>query len=267
MVTGQVQESAKSFLPKFLMYSGCLSVFIGTMVIFGWFIKSESLIQIHHSFVPMQFNTALGFVISGLLWIFVFLKQSKNIAISGGILFLIGSLTLSQYLFAFDLGIDQLFMKHYITTKTSHPGRMAPNTAVCFILTSLSGLISLRLSKSTTSIWEHIAPVILLLTFSGVPFLGYLLKQESAYGWQTYTRMAVHTSVGFLILGTGRLLHLTGKIARSKFAFLFPVSIVGFIFLSLVSAMKQNASKDFNRRIDQQSLMIKDTFQIEDMLG
>ncbi|NIO84302.1 MAG: PAS domain-containing sensor histidine kinase, partial [Candidatus Aminicenantes bacterium] len=50
----------------------------------------------------------------------------------------IGILTLSQYISGTELGIDQLLMEHYITVETSHPGRMAPNTALCF---SLSGIV------------------------------------------------------------------------------------------------------------------------------
>ena len=53
------------------------------------------------------------------------------------LVFLIGTLTLIEYVSGINLGIDQLFMEHYIGVKTSHPGRMAPNTALCFSLTGL----------------------------------------------------------------------------------------------------------------------------------
>ena len=36
-----------------------------------------------------------------------------------------------------------------------------------------------------------------------VAFSGYAMSLETAYGWGHLTRMAVHTSAGFIILGTG----------------------------------------------------------------
>lgn len=37
---------------------GILSVLLGALVLFGWHQKIPSLIQVHSSFVPMQYNTA-----------------------------------------------------------------------------------------------------------------------------------------------------------------------------------------------------------------
>lgn len=255
--------TTKSFRPQFLLYSGFISSLIGAMVLFGWLIHSEALIQLHRSFVPMQFNTALGFVLSGFLWISVYKKKSPLVLMLALFLLALGVLTLVQYLFSVDLGIDQLLMEHYITTKTSHPGRMAPNTALCFILSALSGFISFRLTHYKTSIWEHLLPIVLLITFSGVPLLGYLLNLESAYGWQTYTRMAVHTSIGFLILGVGGLLNLTGKIERSRFAFLLPASIIGLVFLLLVSAMRRHENISFKSKVEHEALAVRYTLLAE----
>jgi signal transduction histidine kinase len=40
---------------------GCLCVLLGIIVISGWYTQTLNLIQIHSSFAPMQYNTALGF--------------------------------------------------------------------------------------------------------------------------------------------------------------------------------------------------------------
>ena len=57
---------------------------------------------------------------------------------------LLGALTLMEYIGHANLGIDELFMKHDITVKTSHPGRMAPNTAICFTLIGLAAVLNRR---------------------------------------------------------------------------------------------------------------------------
>jgi hypothetical protein len=57
----------------------------------------------------------------------------------------LGLLTLLEYVFGVALGIDQLLLNPYITVAPSHPGCMAPNTAVGLLLagTALGGAAQL----------------------------------------------------------------------------------------------------------------------------
>lgn len=51
-----------------LIYLGAASVCtLGIAVILGWYLRLPEIIQLHPSFVPMQFNTALGFVL--VVWL------------------------------------------------------------------------------------------------------------------------------------------------------------------------------------------------------
>ncbi|MDM8569803.1 ATP-binding protein, partial [Thiotrichales bacterium HSG1] len=146
---------------------------------------------------------AAGFFISGLGSLFVVFKY-KNLAIfCGGLVTAIGVLTLIEYIFGVDLYIDQLMMEHYVTVKSSHPGRMAPNTALCFSLTGLAILFITEFIKT-----KHITIGILgalVIALGIVAFTGYLSNVEKAYGWGNLTRMAVHTALGFITLGIGIL--------------------------------------------------------------
>jgi hypothetical protein len=123
---------------RVVIIAGVFSTLLGVCVLLGWYTHNIALIQISSAFVPMQYNTALGFLLSGLGLMFLHLGFSRLLTFVGTLVLLIGSLTLIEYVFGFDLGVDQLLMEHYITTETSHPGRMAPNTALCFVLTSLT---------------------------------------------------------------------------------------------------------------------------------
>jgi len=123
---------------------GVISLTLGVLVLFGWYTHAVTLIQVHPSFVPMQYNTALGFLICGIGLIAVNFHKLKAAKYSGIFLFLLGSLTLFQYIFGPDLGIDQLLMEHYVSVKSSHPGRMAPNTALCFFLMGISLWVASR---------------------------------------------------------------------------------------------------------------------------
>src|SRR3990167_5010729 len=110
-----------------------LVVLVGLIVMIGWMIHLPSLIQIFPQFVPMQFNTAFLFVLSGL-GVFLLDRWQKVAAGLGAIIFLLSVLTILQYPLHIDFEIDQFFMHHYITTNVSHLGRMAPSTGFCFIL-------------------------------------------------------------------------------------------------------------------------------------
>ena len=110
-----------------------ISVFvIALVVIFGWIFHIPELVQINPSWAPMQFNTAICFVLISLS----FLKDKfKFLSI---IAMLIGGLTLFEYFVGSNLGIDEILFKHWTDVNTSHVGRMAPNTAICFIFLGLT---------------------------------------------------------------------------------------------------------------------------------
>jgi hypothetical protein len=116
---------------------GVTALLLGLIVIVGWCMGNRTLVQVLPGFAPMQFNTALGFVLCGVALLSLAFGQDRWAAILGALIAMIGMLTLLEYVGDVDLGIDELLMKHDITTGTSHPGRMAPNTAVCFTLTGL----------------------------------------------------------------------------------------------------------------------------------
>ena len=42
------------------------SLMLGLLVLVGWYTRNAALIQVNPAFVPMQYNTALGFALSGL---------------------------------------------------------------------------------------------------------------------------------------------------------------------------------------------------------
>lgn len=180
---------------------GALSVLLGATVILGWYTHNESLIQVSAAFVPMQFNTALGFLFCGLGLLVVARGYRGAGLVLGVVLMFIGLLTLTQYVFAIDLGIDQLLMQHYIMIETSHPGRMAPNTALCFSLMGAALVVANTMPKESK--YSLYIAVLGSLTFGlGVVALtGYMVGLETAYGWGALTRMAVHTATGFMVLG------------------------------------------------------------------
>ncbi|MEA3642945.1 MAG: ATP-binding protein [Lamprobacter sp.] len=150
----------------------------------------------------MQYNTALGFVLSGVgLWACGG-QRGSLVLVVGFLVSLIAALTLSQYALGIDLGIDQLLMAHEIRVGTSHPGRMAPNTALSFVLFGGSLLL---MSGGRGSLRWRLAGILagVVAGLGMVALLGYLLALPTAYGWGQLTKMALHTALAFTLLGGG----------------------------------------------------------------
>ncbi len=118
----------------------------------------------------------------------------------------IAALTLSQYLFGWNIGIDELLFGDSPTSvATLHPGRMGLNTALNFMLISVA-LNHLADPKNQRSYWyaQILALIAILISFQVL--IGYAYKVEMIYGIALHTTsMALHTALLFIALGIGVL--------------------------------------------------------------
>ncbi|RDH85701.1 MAG: hypothetical protein DIZ80_01890 [endosymbiont of Galathealinum brachiosum] len=197
-----VKTGSGLYLNLIIILGTGTSFLLGLMVLFGWYTNNSSLIQVSPEFVPMQYNTALCFVLSGLSAYSIFKRKNVIASMFAFVTICIAILTLSQYVLITDFGIDQFFMQHAITVKSFYPGRMAPETAFSFIIVS-SSLILLNSGSLKHINMPLICGVLgsLLIGVSLVALSGYMLALDEAYGLGDLTQMAVHTSLGFVCLG------------------------------------------------------------------
>lgn len=199
-----------TFLKGLAKQAGLLVTVIGCVVMIGWIFNIPMLKSILPMWVTMKANTALGFILSGvaLQQLYQSTRRSRWYAqIAAAIVLSIGLLTLVQYGFEINLGIDQLLFKEPVTAiATSTPGRMAVNTALNFLLL---GSVLLLLSKSRPpqpALQLFIQLVIVFPLFlSLLGLLGYIYGIQEFYGFGSYTKMAVHTAISFIILCVGVL--------------------------------------------------------------
>lgn len=226
---------------------GVIGFALGLTVLLGWYIHNTALIQINPAFAPMQYNTALGFLLSGSSLIALIFQKRRTAQIFGLVVILIGAATLLEYILNINFGIDQLFMDQSIMTKTSHPGRMAPNTALCF------ALFGMALTCNIKSRQIRIGAAAAVLALSALAFAGYLINEESIYGWGNLTRMAIHTASGFVILSFGLLNHEISKARVKAFdlwtlaPFSLATIVIVFTFFSwyIVRESTQERNKDY----------------------
>ncbi|MES2982396.1 MAG: ATP-binding protein [Verrucomicrobiota bacterium] len=191
---------------KVLVTTRLAAITIVTMaltVLIGWHYHIPTIVQIHSSLVPMQYNTALCFLLSGLALLATTFGKTKVTFTLGFFTSVIGAVTLSQYLLDANYGIDELFFKHYIFTNTSHPGRMSPLTALVF---TLGGIASIFLSTRNRFKFGSMIPGILgslIYAIGTMAIFSYATGLMGTYSWGQFTRMALHTGTAAVILGIG----------------------------------------------------------------
>lgn len=176
---------------------GFVTALLGLIVMLGWHMDVPSLKQINPSFAPMQYNTAVCFLLGGISLVARARSVVRLSRMLGGFIILLCGLTLAQYVCERDFGIDQLLMKETVMTKTSHPGRMAPNTSLCFLL------VGAVLAMGRQHISARLGFAFSALVLAVLALAGYASYSEEMYGWGNLTRMALHTAGGMLLLTIG----------------------------------------------------------------
>ena len=182
-------------------------ILVGGSVLIGWALDIATLKSVLPGVVTMKANTAVGLILTGaalaLLGMAPVRPGARRLsqACAGGA-FLLGLLSLAEYLYHWNLHIDQLlFIEPAGTVGTMAPGRMAPLTAMNFMLLgSAVILMGFRRSVFAAQLLALLAGLIGSLTA-----VGYFSGVTALIGLTPYTQMAIHTALAFIILSAGLL--------------------------------------------------------------
>ncbi|MDZ4202281.1 MAG: response regulator [Gallionella sp.] len=193
--------------------AGIAVAVIGMIALLGWILDISVLKSIRPDWVTMKANTALCFLLSGLaLWL---KARSRSPTLPARVLLLmhtlsalvmlIGLLTLLQYLTSDDFGIDQWLLQETAGAVDSRPlGRMAPATALCFVLLGSALLLHGRSNWQRTLVALFATTILFATLLSGQIYL-YLFDTGSAFGLEYAFHLAAHTILAFVLLGAGLL--------------------------------------------------------------
>lgn len=182
---------------------GILLIVTGVSAIVGWHTKSQLLIQISPAFPPVVYNTALCTVLAGTALLSLLHGYRLLLWFCATVITILGFLTLCEYLFSIDLGIDELFMQHDGYVKPPYPGRPAPNSALSFFLTGLA-LLFTQLNVKDCRLIAALSSIVFGLGF--VVLTGHIIGLEHDYGWGRLPSMSLRGSLTFTIIGIGMLL-------------------------------------------------------------
>ncbi|MEW6683531.1 MAG: CHASE domain-containing protein [Nitrospirota bacterium] len=199
----------------FLLGAGASCAILGLIVMVGWHTQNLTLIQIRSGFFAMQYNTALAVLSGGVGLVGLALDRRRVVVASASWPIAIGVLTLAQYGWGINLGIDQLFHRSDINLGTLYPGRMGANAALCvFFLGCALALLGRRAPFRGRPM---LVGALGLLTLGIALSVGLLYATMMAVGvrWGASTAMAPHTALSLSILGAATMVaawrdHLTG---------------------------------------------------------
>ncbi|MEO7220856.1 MAG: ATP-binding protein, partial [Devosia sp.] len=145
--------------------------------------------------------TAIGFVFCAVALFGARLSSKRGVAttaIFGSVPALIGILKLFELVSGVHVGVDTLLFADRLTDVVSGvPNRMAPNTALNFVLTG-AALLLLRGSRRAIVASQLLA--LTAMASSGLAVVGYLYGVRPLYGIGQYIPMAIHTALIFILL-------------------------------------------------------------------
>lgn len=169
-----------------------VAIVIGSLVLAGWALGIGSLKAVVPGLATMKANTAFAFVLCGVvLWLASCdLARLPTTRACAAAVAAIGLLTLCQYALGWQLGIDQLLFRAD-EGDVLHPGRMAPATAVSFILL---GVAFLTLdARPRGGRWPAQWLALAVAFGASLALLGYAYGVESLYRVGAYSSIAAVT--------------------------------------------------------------------------
>jgi signal transduction histidine kinase/CheY-like chemotaxis protein len=175
-------------------------ILLGTAVLVGWAANISGLKVVLAGKISMKANSAIGFLCSGLALWFLLRDRLSNLlryicVACSLVVLIIGALTLSEYLFHFDLRIDELFFADRL--QVPYPGRIAPISAINFGMAG-AGLLLLCRRERAGKLAQ--IPAVLIGLSALLAVIGYAYGVPALYESSNYTSMALPSGAGFLVL-------------------------------------------------------------------
>ena len=179
---------------------GVTAAVLGAAVLVGWWFDIQVLKEVLPGLATMKFNTGLCFLAAGTAVALLDGGRAANkrlpIRVLASLVLVVGIATLAEYVTGTSFGIDEFFhLDDPNPAATSHPGRMAPSTALSF---TFIGLALFASSRPSGKLPRRLATVSMVVAVLAV--IGYAYGVTGLYQISAYSSMALHTAIGLLVL-------------------------------------------------------------------
>lgn len=181
-----------------------VTALIGTAALLGWIFESEFLKRIHPTLVTMKANTAVCLIFISCSFLLLRDEAAENWKrrtgqVCAAIVALVGLITLSEHVFGWDWGIDQLLFEESVgAAGLSFPGRMGVAASLDFFFLG----VALVFLDAPQRRWFRISTisVMLVVAITVLVFLYYFYGIERDDTTALHFTIAVHTVIAFLSL-------------------------------------------------------------------
>lgn len=233
---------------KISYYLSISFTLICIITLFAWVCDIDRLKTLAPQFITVKVNTAICFILCGILMILLHKDKKKPItgylvSVFAFIIFLIGLLTVLEYALNYNFGIDELFFKDAPDAlDTLYPGRQTPFNALFFFMFGFSFLPNIRQIKR-----PNISQLLLLLVaiIAFVTFVAYMFTAGNLHKVYGYSIISFQSSFAFIFLAVAALflrpeeglmrLISSHSIGGKLFRRIFPFCLVVFLSLGWLS--------------------------------
>jgi PAS domain S-box-containing protein len=183
-----------------------VTTLIGLVALAGWMFHIPLLTRVLPGAVQMKFNTSVALILSGAALLILADRAAVNAERIAKLLALavvaMGLASLVEYIFGWQLGIDELLVKDSEVAYNPFRGRMSPISAAAFVIIG-SALAAMR-RQSWLKAAKSAAGVVVLI--GAVSIVGYLWNAGELITDTWIPPVALNTAICFVLLGAGVLL-------------------------------------------------------------
>jgi PAS domain S-box-containing protein len=201
-----IRANVSRVLKIIVISSGVITMLVMGINLTGYLIGNDLLNNLFPSIVSMRANTTICMLIISLVLILKAVSPEKREIKTTGrflviIVIAISLLNISEYIFGWNSGTNELLFKDFPANNSVFPGRMAFSTAICFIFLGLS-LYFIDIGSRALLFFSQILALSTGL-LAILPVIGYVYNAENLMSVAFSNHMSLYSAILLLLLSFG----------------------------------------------------------------
>ncbi len=237
---------------RFSLVAGVLVAAIGVIALTGWLAGADELTRPLAGKTRMRANAALGLVFLGAAVLLVGVRNTPGaesalrrrlVTAMASIPAALGAVTLAEYVFGFDAGLDNLLVDHRPgMAENSYPNRPSSVAALMLLLAGLPLVMIFRESRKIILVRQWLALLCAATAFFAV--LSYAYSANVLLNADLRAVLPLSTAIAFLLVGTAILclrphdgwmrILATDAVGSLVARRMLPVAIAGIFLIGLM---------------------------------